>query len=253
MVDEKEGALAIASCFLRHSGNCCWRGTWSLAQRKAFSSFTVSVPETLQAMLSTDENRPTIGEPPLQDIILKDTSLAATVDRDENRRVFFQDNAGRIREAVMPVSGSRWEAGPGHIIASDARNYTPISVFEMTGKTGHPVSLIQKLASEYQELILMSLRFVYSTLLEITPWRFKAFKLEPGRSARPDRQCRFLPAPILVYTNTQLLLDLEHYRPPICWIIPPNRYTSCISLQIEASKLCSLLLIHPTIATPGGT
>ena len=146
MVEEKEGTLAIASHFWRDSGNCYWRGSWCFAQRKAFSSFTVSVPETLRAMPSTDDIRPTIETPSQQGIILKDTSLAAIVDRDDNRRMFFQDNAGRIREAVMPASASRWKAGPSNIVASDARNYTPISVFEMTGKVDHPVSLTRKLA-----------------------------------------------------------------------------------------------------------
>ena len=61
--------------------------------------------------------------------ILDDTSIAAVNLSNGNRRLFFQDHSGDIRQASYTSSSKNWRAEIEPVVASDAKNYTPISAF----------------------------------------------------------------------------------------------------------------------------
>lgn len=61
--------------------------------------------------------------------ILDDTSIAATTLSNGDRRLLFQDLSGLIRQAYYTSSTRAWRADSHYVVASDAKNYTPISVF----------------------------------------------------------------------------------------------------------------------------
>ena len=58
-----------------------------------------------------------------------DTSLAAIATPDGNRRVFFQDGRNHVRQALFQNSTGAWSSDPTFIIATNARNHTPIAVY----------------------------------------------------------------------------------------------------------------------------
>ncbi|KAL8831082.1 MAG: hypothetical protein Q9191_001063 [Dirinaria sp. TL-2023a] len=61
------------------------------------------------------------------DVVMSDTSLAAVELPNGDRRLFFQDDSGFIRQATFSSSTKEWTADPGYVVASDARNRTPIA------------------------------------------------------------------------------------------------------------------------------
>ena len=60
--------------------------------------------------------------------ILDDTSIAALALPDGGRRLFFQDQSGVIRQASYTSSSKEWRAGIDIVVASNAKNHTPIAV-----------------------------------------------------------------------------------------------------------------------------
>ena len=62
--------------------------------------------------------------PPRQ-LILNDTSLAATSDANGNRYLFFQDSTGHIRGAAR--TDNEWTTSLNLGINSNAKNYTPLA------------------------------------------------------------------------------------------------------------------------------
>ena len=62
-----------------------------------------------------------------RDSILDDTSIAALVLPNGDRRLFFQDRSGVIRQAFGSSSSEEWRADISYIVASNARNHTPIA------------------------------------------------------------------------------------------------------------------------------
>lgn len=62
--------------------------------------------------------------------ILDDTSLAALALPNGDRRLFFQDLSGAIRQAFYSAASKQWRADVKHVAASNARNHTPIAVVE---------------------------------------------------------------------------------------------------------------------------
>lgn len=67
------------------------------------------------------------GTNPSQHGILNDSDLAAREMTNGDRRVFFQENAGNIREAVYLRSNNEWSTSRTIIAASDAKMHTPIA------------------------------------------------------------------------------------------------------------------------------
>ncbi|KAI9675455.1 MAG: hypothetical protein M1822_008933 [Bathelium mastoideum] len=62
--------------------------------------------------------------------MLDGTSLASLVRTNGQRHVFFQDQKGRIREAIYQ-SDSGWAAPTSYVVATDARNNTPLAAFNV--------------------------------------------------------------------------------------------------------------------------
>lgn len=59
--------------------------------------------------------------------ILNDSALAAVEMPNGDRRVFFQENNGNIRQAVYIESRKQWSAGPTNIVVEDAKKHTPLA------------------------------------------------------------------------------------------------------------------------------
>ncbi|KAL8792432.1 MAG: hypothetical protein Q9195_004965 [Heterodermia aff. obscurata] len=60
--------------------------------------------------------------------ILDDTAMAALALPNGDRRLFFQDLSGAIRQAFYSAASRQWRADVQHIVASNAKNHTPIAV-----------------------------------------------------------------------------------------------------------------------------
>ena len=69
--------------------------------------------------------------PPLTEKqIINDTSIAAVTLSNGDRRLFFQDLSGAIRQAFYSPATRVWRADINYVVASDARNHTPIAVVD---------------------------------------------------------------------------------------------------------------------------
>ena len=60
--------------------------------------------------------------------ILDDTSLTALELPNGDRRLFFQEFSGTIRQAFYSSATKEWKADVNYIVASDAKNHTPLAV-----------------------------------------------------------------------------------------------------------------------------
>ncbi|MCJ1247925.1 hypothetical protein MMC30_005140 [Trapelia coarctata] len=67
--------------------------------------------------------------------LLNDTSMAAVTTSDGHRHAFFQEKTGIIRESIYISSTAKWLTDVSYIIATDARNYTPMSTFGVLAPT----------------------------------------------------------------------------------------------------------------------
>lgn len=63
--------------------------------------------------------------------ILNDSALAAVELPNGDRRVFFQENSGNIRQAVYQRSRNQWSASLTDIIVSDAKMHTPLAAIAL--------------------------------------------------------------------------------------------------------------------------
>ena len=59
--------------------------------------------------------------------ILANTSLAVAGSLNGDRRLLFQDQSGNVREAIYSASAGVWRTASNFIVASDAKNSTPIA------------------------------------------------------------------------------------------------------------------------------
>lgn len=59
--------------------------------------------------------------------ILDNSALAAVELPNGDRRVFFQENNGNIREAVYQESSKQWSLGLTNNVTSDAKRLTPLA------------------------------------------------------------------------------------------------------------------------------
>ena len=64
---------------------------------------------------------------PSRQLILNDTSLAATYDANGNRYLFFQDSTGHIQGAVRTDNEWSTTTSLNLGINSNAKNYTPLA------------------------------------------------------------------------------------------------------------------------------
>jgi hypothetical protein len=67
------------------------------------------------------------------DTLYPNTSLAATTLPNGDRRVYFQDAAGFIREAQYSISQGTWRASPSLVVAVEAMNGTSIAADSAKG------------------------------------------------------------------------------------------------------------------------
>lgn len=81
--------------------------------------------------------------------ILDDTSIAALALPNGDRRLFFQDLSGVIRQAFHSSSSGKWRADTKFVVASNARTHSPIAAVNLpsqnysttgNGSTVDPVS-----------------------------------------------------------------------------------------------------------------
>ena len=75
----------------------------------------------------THRSTPTVAAHSSQKSILSDTSLAVVERGNGDRRLFFQEQSGTIRQGLYSASSQKWSADSDFIVASDARNNTPLA------------------------------------------------------------------------------------------------------------------------------
>lgn len=117
--------------------HCCscrgWSGRWGLAVAQAVYDQVRRPCESLSAYYwhraltfvsySPIPNNPSTVVP----IILNDTSLAAVSLSNGDRHVFFQDNTGLVRRAVLTGSPGKWSTTLDLNITSNAKISTPLA------------------------------------------------------------------------------------------------------------------------------
>ncbi|MCJ1261726.1 hypothetical protein MMC22_001592, partial [Lobaria immixta] len=72
--------------------------------------------------------------------ILNDSSLAALSLPNGDRRLFYQEPNGRIKQAAYSSSSKEWPSTSISVVASDARNNTPLAAMNLVS-TGDPLAL----------------------------------------------------------------------------------------------------------------
>lgn len=92
--------------------------------------YSLSKPELTPAVSTTPEP-PAASSQSLEILLLNDTSIAASSFHGEHR-LFFQDRSGIIRQAIYSASTGRWSSDHRYVVASDAKNHTPIAVVNIT-------------------------------------------------------------------------------------------------------------------------
>jgi hypothetical protein len=66
---------------------------------------------------------------------LDDTSVAVVSLANGDRRMFFQEASGSIRESLFTSSTGQWTSDVANIVASDAMNFTPIAALPMNASS----------------------------------------------------------------------------------------------------------------------
>ena len=89
-----------------------------------------SISHSTTTFQSTQISRPSIAPQVLKHGILDDTSIEAASLPNGDRRVIFQQNDGRIRQARYSLKGSKWatDMDTGSQLPDNARNHTPLAV-----------------------------------------------------------------------------------------------------------------------------
>lgn len=90
--------------------------------------------------------------------------MAAVSLSTGDKRFFFQDNSGVLREALYTSATKTWAADVGNMVANNAKNNTPIAALLVNGtgaSTGYMVGLCLHLAETL--LIETSPRSTFST------------------------------------------------------------------------------------------
>lgn len=61
--------------------------------------------------------------------LLEDTSISIVASDNGDKRLFFQENLGSIRQALYDNSSKQWTSDANNVVAMDAKNDTPIVAF----------------------------------------------------------------------------------------------------------------------------
>ena len=69
--------------------------------------------------------------------IYNDSSVSIVVLGDGDKRLLFQEGTGNIREALFTQSADSWTSDINNIVATDARNNTPLAAL-LVNSTGTP-------------------------------------------------------------------------------------------------------------------
>ena len=69
--------------------------------------------------------------------IFNDSSVTIVALGDGDRRLLFQEGTGSIREALFTQSANSWRTDINNIVATDARNNTPLAAL-LVNSTGTP-------------------------------------------------------------------------------------------------------------------
>lgn len=69
--------------------------------------------------------------------IYNDSSVTIVALGDGDRRLLFQEGTGSIREALFTQSANSWRTDINNIVATDARNNTPLAAL-LVNSTGTP-------------------------------------------------------------------------------------------------------------------
>ena len=72
--------------------------------------------------------------------IYNDSSVSIVILGDGDKRLFFQEGSGNIRESLFTQSTSSWTSDINNIVATDARNNTPL-VALLVNSTGTPFAV----------------------------------------------------------------------------------------------------------------
>ncbi|MCJ1433832.1 hypothetical protein MMC27_003197 [Xylographa pallens] len=105
-----------------------------MAQSQGGLSASKTTPGLLSSTISTTTTTLSTSSPtasPTIHTILNNTSIAAVTLTNGDRRFFFQDTSGAIRESLYSFAADQWETDTSNIIATDARNNTPIATFDI--------------------------------------------------------------------------------------------------------------------------
>ena len=101
---------------------------------------------------------------PSEHEILDGSSLASVIDSNNDRHVFFQEKTGIIRHAWFISSLNSWQTSRSLVVASDARNYTPMSASMLTWNSFNGAGVSHHLEyydlSRY-ELMKVKLHLIY--------------------------------------------------------------------------------------------
>ena len=62
---------------------------------------------------------------------MDDTSLAIVALDSGDKRLFTQEDSGNIREALFDTSTKEWTSDVNNIVATNARNNTPVVAFQV--------------------------------------------------------------------------------------------------------------------------
>ena len=60
---------------------------------------------------------------------MDDTPVEVVALADGDKRMFFQENTGDIRESIYTSSSKEWVSNINNVVATDARNSTPIAAY----------------------------------------------------------------------------------------------------------------------------
>ena len=69
--------------------------------------------------------------------IYNDSSVSIVALGDGDKRLLFQEGTGNIREALFTQSANSWTSDINNIVATDARNNTPLAAV-LVNSTGTP-------------------------------------------------------------------------------------------------------------------
>ncbi|MCJ1264489.1 hypothetical protein MMC22_004361 [Lobaria immixta] len=105
-----------------------------------------STPTQTIASTSEPDSQPTVAS--ASDYLIRsDSSLAALTVDGGDRTLFFQDRKGMVRQTIYENLNKRWSITPSPIVASGARNFTPLALAHNPNTTDDVIHLFYIAAS----------------------------------------------------------------------------------------------------------